>query len=93
MELTHAAVFNHLEETFEISVRNGQLGLAAGQGPQEVLNDVRAQKLAVDGRVYRTFMVREHPHWSRVGQRVIHGSPWFQSPTQMSREMPDRPPS
>jgi hypothetical protein len=50
LELTHAAVFNHLEETLEISVRNGQFCLAVGQGPQEVLKDVRAQKLAVDGR-------------------------------------------
>ena len=49
--MTHAAVFNHLEETLEISVRNGQFRLAVGQCPQEVLNDVRAQKLAVDGRV------------------------------------------
>ncbi len=51
LELTHAAVFNHLEETLEISVRNGQFRLAVGQCPQEVLNGVRAQKLAVDGRV------------------------------------------
>jgi hypothetical protein len=58
IELTHAAVLNHLEETFKISVRNGQLGLAVGQGPQEVLNNVRAHKSAVDGRVYLTFMVR-----------------------------------
>ena len=49
--MTHAALFNHLEETLKISVRNGQFCLAVGQGPQEVLKDVRAQKLAVDGRV------------------------------------------
>ena len=51
LQLTHAAVFNHLEETLKISVRKGQFCLAVGQCPQEVLNDVRAQKLAVDGRV------------------------------------------
>lgn len=37
---THAAVLDHLKETLEISVRNGQLCLAVGQGPEEVLNDI-----------------------------------------------------